>query len=179
MTERARIIIEQAKLLSRRRAGGGHGGVVDGLRHRCPCAATDATWKAEVSGALPAIESRRGNDRGFRNRAGRIARPSREVADRNVRQAGPASHPSPLRATNASASATTALSDSIGSSIREFKEFPDAWPEFHAGTRRLILSRFPYGVVYRFGPGRNPRPAAVAHLKRSPPYWRRRSAAKG
>ena len=29
----------------------------------------------------------------------------------------------------------------VGDSIRHLKEFPNAWPEFHVGTRRLILDR--------------------------------------
>ena len=65
--------------------------------------------------------------------------------------------------------------DVIGHSIRRLKEFPNAWPLFHAGTRRLILDRFPYGVVYRAG-SMEIVVVLVAHLKRRSAYWRRRSA---
>jgi plasmid stabilization system protein ParE len=64
--------------------------------------------------------------------------------------------------------------ETVGKNIRGLKDFPAAWPEFHAGTRRFILDRFPYGVVYRVGPSEI-LVVLVAHLKRSPAYWRKRS----
>lgn len=50
---------------------------------------------------------------------------------------------------------------------------PDAGARYPMGTRRLLLQRFPYSVVYR------PETdfvwiVAVAHQRRRPGYWRRR-----
>lgn len=40
-------------------------------------------------------------------------------------------------------------------------------------TRRLLLARFPYAIVYRLSPSEMII-VAVAHAKRRPGYWRRR-----
>lgn len=53
-------------------------------------------------------------------------------------------------------------------------ERPDTWPTYLHGTRRFILRRFPYAVVYR----REPTAVlvvAIAHGSRKPGYWRRRT----
>ena len=44
-----------------------------------------------------------------------------------------------------------------------------------AQTRRFLLQRFPYQVVYRIRPGEIVI-VAVAHLKRRPGYWRHRTS---
>jgi plasmid stabilization system protein ParE len=41
-------------------------------------------------------------------------------------------------------------------------------------TRRVLVSRFPYQLVYRLRPGEVV-VVAVAHMKRRPGYWRDRS----
>ena len=41
-------------------------------------------------------------------------------------------------------------------------------------TRRILVPRFPYQVVYRFGK-KDLVIVAVAHLKRRPGYWKHRS----
>ncbi len=50
---------------------------------------------------------------------------------------------------------------------------PDRWPVRPHGERRLILSRFPYSVLYRV---RSDAIfiTAIAHQKRRPGYWRHR-----
>ena len=65
----------------------------------------------------------------------------------------------------------------VGETIRALKQFPHARPEFHAGTRRLLLNRFPYGAVYRVKE-HEILIVLVAHLKRAPKFWQRRSKAK-
>ena len=50
---------------------------------------------------------------------------------------------------------------------------PTVWPRWQAGTRRYLLRRFPYGIVYRRTDGEI-EVIAVAHLKRRPRYWRHR-----
>ena len=50
---------------------------------------------------------------------------------------------------------------------------PTIWPHFEAGTRRYILRKFPYDIVYReIAAGIEV--VAVAHHKRRPRYWARR-----
>ena len=50
---------------------------------------------------------------------------------------------------------------------------PTVWPRFEAGTRRYVLRKFPYSVIYHEIPG-GIEVVAVAHHKRRPRYWRRR-----
>ena len=50
-------------------------------------------------------------------------------------------------------------------------ETPDRWPVYLEGTRRILLWRFPYLVVYRV---ESARVLVVAHGRRRPGYWRHR-----
>jgi plasmid stabilization system protein ParE len=50
---------------------------------------------------------------------------------------------------------------------------PERWPETQPGERRVILSRFPYSVLYRVRQD-DVFVTAIAHQKRRPGYWRRR-----
>jgi plasmid stabilization system protein ParE len=51
---------------------------------------------------------------------------------------------------------------------------PERWPKHLHGTRRLVLRRFPFAVVYRTTDVRI-QVVAIAHAKRRPGYWRKRS----
>ena len=54
---------------------------------------------------------------------------------------------------------------------------PSIWPHFEAGTRRYVLRRFPYSIIYReIEDGIEV--IAVAHQKRRPRYWRGRLVPK-
>ena len=54
------------------------------------------------------------------------------------------------------------------------KVFPDAWPLFSKSTRRCVLNRFPYGVLYRVD--RNAiRVGAIMHLNLDPKSWHQRT----
>lgn len=50
---------------------------------------------------------------------------------------------------------------------------PRVWPRFEAGTRRYVLQRFPYDIIYREAEA-GIEVVAVAHHKRRPRYWHRR-----
>ncbi|MBI4870923.1 MAG: type II toxin-antitoxin system RelE/ParE family toxin [Candidatus Riflebacteria bacterium] len=50
---------------------------------------------------------------------------------------------------------------------------PENWSQHLLSTRRFLLRRFPFAVVYRMGP-RGIEIIAVAHAKRRPGYWRSR-----
>ena len=52
-------------------------------------------------------------------------------------------------------------------------ENPQRWRLFQ-GTRRVLLSRFPYAIVYREVASDAIEIVAVAHFKRRPKYWVRR-----
>ena len=55
-------------------------------------------------------------------------------------------------------------------SLKRIDSFPDAWPSFSANTRRCLISRFPYGILYR---RRKDEIIvyAVMHLKRNSEKW--------
>jgi plasmid stabilization system protein ParE len=50
---------------------------------------------------------------------------------------------------------------------------PQAWPVFEAGTRRIVMQRYPFSIIFRSAPG-TIYVVAVAHHKRKPGYWRYR-----
>ena len=57
--------------------------------------------------------------------------------------------------------------------IAQIRKTPHTWPTYTKGTRRFLVHRFPYAVVYY------PTPLtihilAVMHLKRKPDYWKNR-----
>ncbi len=53
------------------------------------------------------------------------------------------------------------------------EQAPEAWPPYDHGTRRFLLRRFPYFLVYRIEPTRVVI-VAVAHAHRRPGYWKDR-----
>jgi toxin ParE1/3/4 len=52
-------------------------------------------------------------------------------------------------------------------------ESPSLCPRFEAGTRRYVLRKFPYSIIYREMPTRID-VVAVCHHKRRPRYWQDR-----
>jgi plasmid stabilization system protein ParE len=48
---------------------------------------------------------------------------------------------------------------------------PQRWPPYLAGTRRYILRRYPFSVVYTVEADGRIFVVAVAHQKRKPGYW--------
>ena len=61
----------------------------------------------------------------------------------------------------------------ISAAIAHIQESPYTWPEFRQGTRRFLIHRFPFAVIYSHS-GNNVLVVAVMHLKRRPDYWRSR-----
>jgi plasmid stabilization system protein ParE len=72
-----------------------------------------------------------------------------------------------------SVTAAAAFSAEIDAAESAIIRLPDAWPPFDHGTRRYLLQRFPYSVVYRVEE-RRILIVAVAHARRRPGYWRSR-----
>jgi toxin ParE1/3/4 len=61
----------------------------------------------------------------------------------------------------------------VDAAIASIAHAPHRWPKYLYGTRRLVMQRFPFSVVYLDDPDLITI-IAVAHAKRKPGYWRRR-----
>lgn len=57
--------------------------------------------------------------------------------------------------------------------VQRVIQFPEAWRKIHDDFRRILVRRFPYGVIYALQ-GDHIYIVAVMHLKRKPGYWLRR-----
>jgi toxin ParE1/3/4 len=64
------------------------------------------------------------------------------------------------------------LSDVYGA-LESICEAPQRWPKYLFGTRRFVLDRFPFSVVYLDDPD-FVTIIAVAHSRRKPGYWKNR-----
>lgn len=66
------------------------------------------------------------------------------------------------------------LAREIHATIENICEFPLAWTSLSQNTRRCLLRRFPYGVVYQ-PKGGEIIIMAIMQLNRKPDYWRKRT----
>jgi toxin ParE1/3/4 len=57
--------------------------------------------------------------------------------------------------------------------IESIAEAPRRWAKYRFGTRRYLMRRFPFGVIYRISE-RDVEILAIAHGRRRPGYWRER-----
>ena len=64
--------------------------------------------------------------------------------------------------------------DAVSRSLAFAARYPKAAPPARGTVRSLVISRFPYSVLYRPLKHGGLRVLAVAHHKREPGYWRRR-----
>lgn len=62
----------------------------------------------------------------------------------------------------------------LDAAIAAIADAPDRWPAHRRGTRRYLLRRFPFSIVYTSDADRV-RVIAVAHSRREPGYWDRRA----
>jgi len=65
------------------------------------------------------------------------------------------------------------FAEEIYATITRIIQYPDAWSTLSKNSRRCIVNRFPYGVIYQIK-SRSLRIIAVAHLHRRPNYWKGR-----
>jgi hypothetical protein len=65
------------------------------------------------------------------------------------------------------------FAEEVYAAIGRISEYPDAWAEISMHTRRCLLNRFPYGVIFQVKSGML-RIIAVANLHRRSGYWRDR-----
>jgi len=63
--------------------------------------------------------------------------------------------------------------DEVLQVFHNIKSDPKAWPVFSERTRRCLLSKFPYSVIYQIREDII-LVVAVAHLHRKPDYWQNR-----
>ena len=70
--------------------------------------------------------------------------------------------------------AAAAFLREVDRGIRLIVESPDLWPHFEGEVRRCVLRAYPYSILYRQA-GTAIQVIAVAHDRRRPGYWRRRS----
>jgi plasmid stabilization system protein ParE len=61
----------------------------------------------------------------------------------------------------------------VSAGIRLIAQAPQRWPKYLHGTRRFVMRRFPFSVVYLDDP-EFVTIVAVAHSKRRPGYWKDR-----
>jgi plasmid stabilization system protein ParE len=65
------------------------------------------------------------------------------------------------------------FAEEVYATIARISQFPDAWSPVSKNTRRCLISRFPYGVIFQIKSGIL-RIIAVANLHRRPMYWKDR-----
>jgi plasmid stabilization system protein ParE len=72
-----------------------------------------------------------------------------------------------------SADASVAFIAAVSEALDRISEAPQRWPKYLHGTRRFVLHRFPFSVVYLDDPD-VVNIVAIAHNKRKPGYWKQR-----
>ena len=70
--------------------------------------------------------------------------------------------------------AAAAFMAELDQALEQIAEFPKAWPPYVSNTRRYLLHRFPFSIVYR-KQRRRVQIIAVAHNHRKPGYWKGRA----
>jgi toxin ParE1/3/4 len=72
-----------------------------------------------------------------------------------------------------SSDAAADFASDVGDAIKSIRQAPQRWPKYLHGTRRFVLDRFPFSIVY-LDAAKLVNIVAVAHSKRKPGYWKRR-----
>lgn len=62
--------------------------------------------------------------------------------------------------------------------IQNIITFPQAWALLSKNTRRCLINRFPYGVIYQIT-DEEILIIAIMHLNKEPGYWEKRYNSKG
>lgn len=65
------------------------------------------------------------------------------------------------------------FAEEVYGAVARIIEFPNAWSPMSPRTRRCLVHRFPFGVIYQ-AKAKVIRIVAVADLRRRPGYWRNR-----
>lgn len=60
----------------------------------------------------------------------------------------------------------------VSRSLSRIVEFPTVYQFFSANTRRCLIAKFPYGIIYHYdSDSEDILVVAIAHLHRRPDYW--------
>lgn len=59
-------------------------------------------------------------------------------------------------------------------SIQNILAYPQAWTQLSKNTRRCLVNRFPFGVIYQVTKN-GIYIIAIMHLNRKPDYWQQRT----
>jgi plasmid stabilization system protein ParE len=73
-----------------------------------------------------------------------------------------------------SSRAADAFMRELDDAVLAVSESAEAWPQYLHATRRFLLRRFPFMLIYRVDADRA-LVVAVAHAHRRPGYWRSRT----
>lgn len=65
------------------------------------------------------------------------------------------------------------LANEVREALHKLETFPSAWPVFSRRTRRCMVRRFPYGVLYQLRDD-EVLILAIMHFGRDPEYWQKR-----
>lgn len=65
------------------------------------------------------------------------------------------------------------FAEEVYAAIARIIAYPKAWTRLSKHTRRCLVNRFPFGVIFQVK-GSELRIIAVANLNRKPGYWKRR-----
>lgn len=66
------------------------------------------------------------------------------------------------------------FAQAVSRAVHSIDESPHRWPLYGKRYRYYMLKRYPYLIVYRVRPN-DVKIIAVAHSRRKPGYWKRRS----
>ena len=65
------------------------------------------------------------------------------------------------------------FAEEVYAAIARIADYPDAWSRMSENTRRCLVNRFPYGVIFQVK-SRMLRIIAVSNLHKRPEYWKDR-----
>jgi len=65
------------------------------------------------------------------------------------------------------------FAEEVYATVARISEYPQAWAPMSKHTRRCLVNRFPFGIIFQIKSGML-RIVAVANLHRRPGYWKDR-----
>jgi toxin ParE1/3/4 len=71
------------------------------------------------------------------------------------------------------------FADYIQGAIDQIRKNPVIGSNYEAGTRKIVLRRFPFSIVYDESNSAEIIIVAIIHHRRKPGYWKERSSASG